>query len=591
MSPFHRLWNVVRRARLDREVGDEVNAHLAMIEEEERDAAGSDAAAQRRARARFGSPLLYREQAVDALTGPGLEAVAREAGFALRRLTRNPVFTVASVATLALAIGANVAIFAVVDGVVLRPLPYPDSDRIVVLEHGAPGRNIPRGINSMPLGLYYQYLDRAATLEVIALTRVGDMTITDHAEPEQVRVALSTISLAAVLRLSPVRGRWFTEEEGAPGAPAVALMSHSMWTRRYGADEAIVGRAVTLDGVPTIIVGVGPSSLAYPDSRIDFWTPYQLTRSSDLDTFNDAGVARMRTGVTIDAARSDLNSAIADLPNAYSDKPGAINVVNDLKLTSTAMTLKDATVGNTARTLWIVLASMSVVLLVACANVANLFLVRAETRQREVAVRQALGAGRAGVARYFLSESVVISLAGGAVGVPLAWITVRLLVALGPASLPRSAELGIGWTAVAVAFGLALATALVLAILPLLYGAPIAAALAAGGRNHTSDRGRLRIRRGLMAGQVALALVLLIASGLLVRTFQRIRAIDPGFEAASALTFRLALPPSTYPERAAMAAVHHRLVERLTDLPGSRRPRPRRCCRCPECPATRVRSG
>lgn len=568
MSPLHRLWNAVRRAQLDREVGQEVDAHLAMIEEEERSSTDFDAVARRRARVRFGSPLLYREKAVDAVSAPWLEAILKDAGFAVRRLLRNPMFTAASLATLALAIGANVAIFAVVDRVVLRPLPYPDSDRIITLEHGAPGRNIPSGINGMPLGLYYQYLDRAASLEHIALTRVGEMTLTGQAEPERVRVARSAVSLAAVLQIVPVRGRWFTEAESAPGADAVAVISHGLWTRRYGASGALVGSSVTLNGIPTTVVGIAPPWLAYPDSRIDVWTPYQLARSGDLDEFSDNGVARMRPGVTADAARDDLNRAIADLPAAYAGQAGALTVVNDLRLTSTAKTLKEATVGETASMLWILMGSVGVVLLVACANVANLFLVRAEARQREVAVRQALGAGRAGIARYFLSESVVLSLAGGAIGVPLAWAAVRILVAFGPASLPRSGEIAIGGTSVAAALVLSLAAALMLGLIPLLHGAPIAASLAASGRSHTSDAGRMRVRRLLMGGQVALALVLLIASGLLVRSFQRLRATDPGFDASSAITFRLALPPATYADRAAVVAAHQRIAERLADLPG-----------------------
>jgi putative ABC transport system permease protein len=497
----------------------------------------------------------------------------------MRRLVRSPAFTIAAVLTLALAIGANASIFAVVERVLLNPLPYPDSNKVIDLDHGATpsGRNVPSGIQMTP-GLYYEYLDRARTLENVALYRTDEQTLTDGGEPERIRIARVTPSLASVLQVWPSRGRWFAEHEGAPAptitppvlpdAPQLAVLSYRLWMRRYGGDTSILSRSVTLGGSPTEVVGIMPPQFAFPDPRVDVWLPEQVRREMVWDIFMHAGVARLRQGATVASARAELSGLIADLPRAYPNDPAVAGFMNTLRLRSEARTLKEATVGRVARALWILLASVGLVLLIACANVANLFLVRSEARQREVAVRRALGAGRLGIAYYFLAESALLAALGGLIGLALTWVAVRLLVVFGPANLPRLGEVRLDWTVVAFTFALTVLAALTFGAIPLWRGASLAAALHESGRGNTASRGRHRARQLLMGGQVALALVLLVSSGLMVRSFQELRAIDPAFDPSSALTFRVGLPARDYRNQQAAVAAHQAILDRLSALPG-----------------------
>ena len=567
MSRLQRLWNVFRRARMDDDLRIELDTHLALIEEEEQSRGASAEQARQKARSRFGSPLVYRERALDAVIATWLERAGKEIVFASRRLMGSPAFTAATVLTLALAIGANTSIFAVVQRVVLNPLPYPDSDRLIELDHGAQLLNLPSGMG-MTRGFYYQYSDRARTLDGVALYATSDLTLTGRGDPERIRAARVTTTLAPVLRVWPAVGRWFTDEEGRPGAPSLVVLSHGLWLRRYGGDAGIVGRSVTLAGVPAEVIGVMPASFAFPDPRVDVWLAEPVTRSMGFGIWLYNGVARLRDGVTVADARTELNGLIADVPRAFPGDPLALGNAESIKLFSNARALKEATVGSVAHALWILLASVGLVLLVACANVANLFLVRSEARQREMAVRRALGAGRLGVAGSFLAESALLSLAGGATGLALAWGAVGVLVANGPTTLPRLGEVRIDGVAVAYTCALSILAALACAAIPLWRGAPLAAVLHEKGRSNTTSRRRHRARQLLMGGQVALALILLVASGLMVRSFQKLRAVDPGFDATSALTFSIGLPDRGYPTRTEAVAAHQAILDRLSVLPG-----------------------
>jgi putative ABC transport system permease protein len=500
-------------------------------------------------------------------TGAALERLWQETRYAGRRLFRSPAFTVATVSTLALAIGANGSIFAVVERVVLNPLPYPESDRLIVVDHGAERLNLPSGLNFTP-GLYYHYAERAHTLDGIALYNADELTLTGDGQPERIPVVRATPSLASVLRVSPAVGRWFTATEGVPGARPVALLSHGLWTRRYSGDPGIAGRLLTLGGVPTEVLGVMPAGFAFPDPRVDAWIAMPLARSQGFGFWGRSSVARLRPGATPADAQRELNGLIADLPQAF---PGDVQAAGNgkaINLFSIVRTLKEATVGGVTRALWTLLASVGLVLLVACANVANLLLVRSEARQREVAVRRALGATGLAIARYFLSESVLLAGMGGVAGVAIAWAAVHLLLAYGPTNLPRLHEIRLDGIAILFTLTVSALAALAFAAIPLLHGMPLASSLHDGGRSSSASRSRHRARQVLMGGQVALALVLLVSSGLLVRSFQKLRAVDPGFDASSALTFAVGLPESDYATREAAVAAHHAILDRLSALPG-----------------------
>ncbi|HWF84459.1 MAG TPA: ABC transporter permease [Vicinamibacterales bacterium] len=325
MSPLQRLLNIVRRSRIDDELRQEIETHLALIEEDRRAQGSSAAQARQDARSRFGNPLAYRQRALDAVIATWLESIGKELAFAARRLERAPAFTLATVVTLALAIAANVAIFAVVHRVVLNPLPYPDSDRLIDLDHGAQRLNLPSGVGMSP-GLYYQYLNRAQTLDGVALYSWDDLTLTGNGDPERIRVARVTTTLAPVMRVWPALGRWFRDGEGIPGASRVGVISHGLWVRRYGRDPGILGRSVILASVPTEVIGVMPPSYAFPDRRVDVWVAEPMTPSMGFGLFTFNGVARMRDGVTVADTRAELNSLIGDLSRAY---PGDLNALGN----------------------------------------------------------------------------------------------------------------------------------------------------------------------------------------------------------------------------------------------------------------------
>jgi putative ABC transport system permease protein len=567
MSLIRRMWNVIRRRRLDDELRQELETHLALIEDEEQANGLSPDGARRYARARFGSPVVYRERALDSVIATWLEDTVREIGFAARRLLRSPAFALAAVLTLALAIGANAAIFAVVERVLLNPLPYPDSDRLVTLDHGALVFNRTQGFG-ITRGYYYLYLERAQTLESLAIYSGETATLAGSGEPERVDIVNTTPSLASVMRVRPAVGRWFTEDEGRPGAPTRIVLSHSLWLRRFGGDPDIVGRTITLSGVSSEVIGVMPASFRFPFERTEAWTPLQITRAMGFGTWLYAGVARLRDGVSAADARDELSRLIPQVTQAFPGDPFAVGNSTMLKAVAATRTLKDVIIGDIASGLWIVLASVSLVLLVACANVANLFLVRSEVRQREVSVRRALGAGRAGIARYFLAESVLLSVAGGLLGLAIAWAAVQLLVAAGPVTLPRLREIQLDGISIAYTAALTLVTAIVFGAVPLFRSDAFVTSLNDGGRGNTASRSRHRARRLLMGGQVALALVLLIASGLMVRSFQKMRNVDPGFNPASALTFNVTLPTAAYASRETAVLAQQAILTRLAALPG-----------------------
>jgi putative ABC transport system permease protein len=499
-----------------------------------------------------------------------VEPWTRELRHAVRRLVRTPSFTLAGVVTLGLAIGANAAIFTVVDRVVISPLPYPESDRIVFLDHGARSLGYDSGLGTTS-GLHWQYAERARTIGDVALYQGGlRWTATWPDGPVSMQISRTTPSFARALAVAPAVGRWFNEEEGLPGNGQVAVLSHGTWQRRFGGDPSVLGQVLPLYGTPYEVIGVMPRGFAYPDPDVEAWLPYPLDAASvRVGGFNFSGIARMEAGATVEQVRAELNALVARAPRDFPGDDTAVPMIEQAGTFAVPVVLKEHVVGSTAGTLWILLGAVGVVLLVACANVANLFLVRAESRQREVAVREALGAGRRAIAGFYFAETLVIAAAGGALGFVLALGGVRLLVAFGPANLPRLHEVRIDAPAIPFTMLVSAAAALALAAAPLLRrrGGP-ARTLHESGRGNTATGGRLRVRNVLMGAQVALALVLLVASGLLMKSFQRMRAVDPGYDPASTLLVRIGLFSETYPMPEDAARFHARVLERVRAMPG-----------------------
>ncbi len=455
-----------------------------------------------------------------------------------------------------------------VQRVVLNPLPYPESNQLVRLEHGSARINVPSGIG-MTAGLYYQY-QRANRLDGIAIYRAGESTLLGGGEPERIRVARTTTTLASVLRTPPMFGRWFTEQEGTPGAPPVAVLSHGLWARRFGSDSGILGRSITLDGVPASVVGIMPVSFAFPDPLTEAWVPAPISRATGFGLpFGYVGVGRLRQGTTVSDARAELNALIADLPQAFPGDRGVLGNIGQGGLQSTAMMLKEATIGDISRALWILLAAVGLVLLVACANVANLFLVRSEARQREVAVRRALGAGASGIARFFLSESVLLSGAGGLIGLGFAWGAVRLLVTLAPATLPRLEEIRLDPATIAFTFTLSMVAALAFGSTPAVaWRTSRRLCVRVGARKHGQpwpppDTSPADGRAGRDGACAALS-----RRGSWSAASRTCARLDPGFDRDSALTFRIGLPERVYPTRAAAARAHYAILDQLAAMPG-----------------------
>jgi len=470
-----------------------------------------------------------------------LDGVGGDVRFALRTLRRNLGFTTVVLLTLALGIGANAAIFSVVNAVVLRPLPYRDADRLVL----AWGNLHRPGVEEIPAsaGEYVDYRDRSRAFDQIAAYDTSGFNLTGRGEPERVEGAVATASLFAALGVNAAIGRTFVGDEEQPGRNDVAILGHTLWMRRFNGDRAIVGQKIAVDGRAVEIVGVMPAGFAFPDETTEFFKPVLLDADAlSADNRGSHGftlVCRMKPGVTISQARADLDASAgtfaARFPNNYR-----------FGFSTTVRRLQDEIVGDTSRALFMLLAAVGVVLLTACANVANLLLARAASRRKEIALRTALGASRGRLMRQLLTESVLIAVAGGALGLVLAAWGVELLVAAAPESLPRLREVGVDGRVVAFTGVVSLMTGLLFGLVPAAKAsrAPLNDTLKEGGRTAAADG---RVGRLFVVAEVGLSLVLLITAGLLIRSFARLQDVRPGFDADRLLTLRLSLPELRYP--------------------------------------------
>jgi len=496
---------------------------------------------------------------------------------AWRSLRRSPAFTVTASLTLIIGIGAAVAIFALVNGVLLRPLPYGDPDRLVVPYHNMQLIGLAKGNQTQ--GTYFTYKKLARSLEAIGVYQAGAVNVSDPrggSEPQRMGSAFVTQSVIPLLQVPPLIGRSFTEAEDAPKGPNVVIISEGLWRSRFGGDRGVLGRTIDVNGRTWEIIGVMPTRFRFPSPETQIWIPMRLDANDPSPGgFNYDGIARLRKGVTIAAASRDLVSV---LPKILELSPNLAPGVSTQMLLDQARPvpfvapLKDDVTGGIAKTLWIVAAAAGVVLLVACANVTNLILVRADGRQRELAVREALGAGRGRVTMYFLGESIVVTAVSAAAGVALAAVAIRLLVSMGPTSIPRLSEVHIDLATVAFAIVVSALVAVACSIVPVLRigRVHLSNALREGGRGGTAGRARQRIRSALVAGQIALALVALASSGLLLRTFERLNAVRPGFEPEGLATFWVALPYARYTSDTSVVRFYSQLLDRVRAVPGVR---------------------
>lgn len=498
----------------------------------------------------------------------GVESSIQDFRFGLRTLGKRPFFSSIVVLVLSLGIGANVAIFSMVHAVLIEPLPYPEANRLVGVWHTGPGRGIDRARHPEITYTFYRQENRA--FEEMGIYRPAGFNLTGGESPERLGGLFVTPSVFDLLRVSPLLGRSFLEADGYPDSPNTVIMSHTLWIRRYGADPDIVGTTVHIDGVPRTVVGVMPSGFAFPDRDARLWLPMQIDPSSpDRSYWQNTGIARLRSGVSRAQAEAEMNQVVARLPYVYRDPEQAISVFNDMRLGIELSSFKDDLVVSVSGTLWILLGSVGILMMIACANVANLFLVRAEGRRHEMAVRTALGAGRGALARVVFSESVFLALAGGVGGVLLAYLASPAILAAAPQNLPRMENLGINGSVVVFAIVVTLLSCLLFGLAPVFQRMPEPAeALHHAGRRATAGRRRAWIRSSLAVAQVTLALVLMTGSGLLVRSFLNLQGVDGGFDPERVLTLRLPLTSSDYPSQTEVIAFYDDVLNRIRALPG-----------------------
>ena len=501
-------------------------------------------------------------------------SVLHDVRVAVRSLLKTRALTIVVVLTLAIAIGANTAIFSVVESVLLKPLPYPDEHRIVRVAatvHAREGERGDRG-NAFSDRGYWLFADNNRSFEKFgAYAGPLPVPLTGDGDASQVVAAVMTLSAFEALGVLPALGRLPTPEEDSPGGAAVALLSHDLWVSQYGADPAIVGRVIYIDGGPREVIGVMPGDYAFPTPDIDLWMPFRLNPASEnFSAHYLSAIARLAPGVTLETASADARTLVARFGEIGYSAAYFEGVFDGGAI---VRPLREFVAGDARSPLLIVLGTVGFVLLIACSNVANLLLVRADARRRENAVRMALGGTRGRLARYVLIESGLLALAGGLVGVMLANVGTSALVAIGPSGIPRLGEIEVSGAALAFTAVVSTLSALLFGVLPAL-GSGSAKTLGAcrdEGRNTTLGRDRHHARNVLVITQVALAFVLLIGCGLMVRSFDALRSVDPGFVTDNVLTFSVRPPLTKYEGSQAIAQFYDRLIERLAAIPGVER--------------------
>jgi putative ABC transport system permease protein len=492
---------------------------------------------------------------------------------AARRLVHARGFTAAAVLTLALGIGGATTVFSVVNAVLLRPLPYPRADRLVSLSHTLVVSGVFRVDQSDATLLFYQRHSRAFTHlggYQVAAANLGPVSGTDA---ERLPAARVTADVFPTLGVSPVQGRVFTHLDDRPGAPPVVVIAEQLWARKYGEDPGILNRPLDIDGVPHEVIGIMPAGVRFPTSDTALWLPMRLDPAkTESATFDYQAIARLRDGVAVEAAAADLQGLLPQLPDEF---PGRMTraSIEQTHMRVSVRPLALVIVGDIGKLLWVALGAAGFVLAIACANVGNLFLVRAEGRRNAFAIQQALGAGRGVIFLECLSEGLLLAAFGGSSGLAGGLAGVRTFRSLASAvDIPRLAEVDIDAAVFGVSGLMTVFAALFVSALPALSsgGASMSAILSSTSRSATAGRQRQRARHALVVSQVALALILLVGSGLLARSVWRLRSVQPGFDPASAFTFRIALPPATYPDSAGSVRFFVRAVDGIASVAGVR---------------------
>ena len=491
-----------------------------------------------------------------------METFLHDIRYSIRMLRKSPGFTAVATLTLALGIGANSAIFSVVNAVLLRPLPFKDPERLVRIWGKFEGEGIPKNWISEPELIDLNQMSES--FEDIAAYQASGVNLTGNQDPVRVNAAFVNAGLFPVLGINAKLGRTFSEDEDQPGHDKVAMLSHNLWLGRFGSDSGIVGKTIGISGESYTVIGVMPTGFQFPD-RDDVWVPLAIdkTKPDNRGSHSLEVVARLKPGVTPEQAGVELSNIAATLQERYPQ-----NYPQDGGWGLFFVPMLDELVGKVRPALWVLLGAVGFVLLIACVNVANLLLARAGGREKEFAVRAALGAGRGRLVRQLITESLLLALIGSALGLALAWTCVKLFVGFGPPDIPRLSEIGLDWRVAGFSLLMSIVTGLVFGLAPALQASKpdLQDALKEGGRGSTG--GRHRLRNVLVVSEVAIALVLLVGAGLMIKSFRRLLDLDLGFRSENILTMRLSLPETKYKADAQQAAFYRQLLERVRALPG-----------------------
>ncbi|MFY9609808.1 MAG: ABC transporter permease [Blastocatellia bacterium] len=502
-----------------------------------------------------------------------MESLRQDLAYGFRTLVKNPGFTIVAVLALALGTGANTAIFSVVNGVLLKPLPYQEPDRLVMVWTNNTKANRPQDAMSVPDLLDYR---ENSVFEQIASMSFDDFNLTGRDQPERVQGTMVSANFFSMLGVRPQLGRTFLPEEDQAGADRVVIISDGLWKRSFGGDPEIINRAIQVNGAGFTVVGVTPAEFQSPEKGDELWVSMSFDatdrlRIPSISTPEDfkkrtfrffKSVARLKPGVALDQAQAEMSTIASRLEQQYPDSNAGMGI--------NLVPLHRQIVGDIKPALLLLFAAVGLVLLIACANVANLLLARAAARQKEIAIRVALGAGRARLIRQMLTESVMLALVGGVLGVGLAWLGLRLLVGINPANTPRLGEIEIDGRVLGFTLLVSVLTGLVFGLVPALQASrpDLNETLKEGARGSTGGIGRQRVRNILVVTEVALTQMLLIGAGLMIKSFYSLQEVNPGFNPASVLTMQVTLPPLKYAEDTQITAFYEQTLKRIEALPG-----------------------
>jgi predicted permease len=564
-----------RRRRYD-DLSVSIQEHIEERIEELMEEGISPLESERTARREFGNVTLLEERSREVWQWTRVESIVADLRFAFRRLRKSPGFTITVILTLAIGIGANTAVFSVLNSVLLKPLPYPEPDQLVSVWLEAPGAaglaNFSDGLH-LSSSMYFIFSEQSRTFQSVGVWTTDSANVTGLAKPEEVRAALVSDGVLETLEIPPLAGRWLSRADQQPHGAKTVMLSYGYWQRRFGGDRSAIGRSITIDSQLREIVGVMPRGFRLVNQDFDVLAPLAFDRSDQkLAGFGFQGIARLKPGIPIAQADADVARMIPIWMDSFSNGPGTNpHFYETWKITPALRPLKQQVIGNVSNVLWVVMATIGLVMLIACTNVANLLLVRADARQQELAIRAALGAGRGRIARELLIESVLLGMIGGLLGVGVAYAGLHLLTAIGPSDLPRLNEVSLDARSLGFTLILSLLSGFLFGAIPALKysNTRASAALSGGGRTASTGHQRQRSRNLMVIAQVAMALVLLISALLMIRTFQALRTVEPGFADARHLqTMHITIPDSLVPNPQTVTQIENNIVDKLSAIGG-----------------------